>query len=752
MSKPQGHNWRILTQLAFFTLLLGAGIGLILASELLFFPRVSVEEGQAAAENIHAPQSITFVSAIRTEEVRKRALANVQEVYEPLDRQVGREQIRLAQQILDFVSAVRSDPYARPQNKQQALASIEQVNLSPRVISDTLQLADTEWGTVQQETRRVLAAVMRQEIKTGQEDAHRLTVRSEIDFELSEPQTAIVNEVASALIRANRVANPEATEAARQAALESVPPQTRSLIENQTIVRSGELVSAEDVEALDALGLLHPKVDWVTASGFLSLALVLAISTSVYLRYNEPELVRRPHHLLLLLLLLIAFVGLAKWGMGLAPPQPYLVPLAALGMLVTVLFNVRTGLVAQLLLGISVAFATNGQLEQVLYHLAGGLIGLFSLRRVKRISTFVWSGVYVMFANIVVVLTFVLLGGAVEPQPLGQRVLAAIVNGSFSAILTLGGYSLLGTLFNIMTTLQLLDLSRPTHPLLRQLLLKAPGTYHHSIMVGNMAEQAAEAIDADALLARVGAFYHDIGKTVRPYFFTENQMDTPNPHNLLDPETSAQIIRSHVTDGLELARKYRLPRAIHAFISEHHGTGPISYFYHKACQEYGKENVVCADYAHQGTPPQSKETTIVMLADNCEAAVRSVHPNDDDELKVLIRRLISKKVASGQLDNAPLTLHEIDQVATSFANTLQGVFHPRVSYPSESSNQDQEPPTSIPAEPSADQAMSALESESTLDPATIETRQQEAKRQEPALPQQGVPSHGGRPDPSRPPG
>ena len=255
------------------------------------------------------------------------------------------------------------------------------------------------------------------------------------------------------------------------------------------------------------------------------------------------------------------------------------------------------------MLAVAIAFAANGQLEPVLYHLAGGLVGLFSLRRIKRINTFVWAGVYVMFANIAVVLTFTLLGGAIEPQPLGQRVLAAVVNGAFSAILTLGGYSLLGTLFNIMTTLQLLDLSRPTHPLLRQLLLKAPGTYHHSIMVGNMAEQAAEVVDANALLARVGAFYHDIGKTVRPYFFTENQMDNPNPHDLLDPETSAQIIRSHVTDGLELARKHRLPRALHAFISEHHGTARISYFYHKACQEYGKENVVCADYEHQGTPP-----------------------------------------------------------------------------------------------------------------------------------------------------
>ena len=239
MSKTQPTNWRIRTQLAFFTLLLSAGLGLILAYELLFLPRVSIKEGQAAQQDIHAPQAITYVSEIETEEERRRALANVQEVYDPLDRQVGRDQIALAQQILDFVSAVRSDPYASPEIKQYALSSVEQAPLSPRVISDTLQLTDAEWGTVQQETRRVLAAVMRQEIKTGQEDTHRLAIRSEIDFELSEPQTAIVNEVASALIRANRAANPKATEAARQTALEAVSDQERSLLENQTIVRSG---------------------------------------------------------------------------------------------------------------------------------------------------------------------------------------------------------------------------------------------------------------------------------------------------------------------------------------------------------------------------------------------------------------------------------------------------------------------------------------------------------------------------------
>lgn len=675
-------EWHTRAQLVLFALLLTFGIGIILSLELIFMPRVSVQEGQAASEDIVTPFRTEFVSEIRTEEARRRAVANVKEVYNPLDRQVGRDQVLLAQQVLDFVGAVRADSYASPALQQRYLASIEGVPLSPQVISNTLQLLDAEWGIVQRETRRVLAEVMRDEIKTGQEDTQRLTVSRRIDLDLSAPQTEIVNEIASALVKANRVANPEATEAARQAALENVPPQVRVLEQNESILRSGEIVRAEDIEALRELGLLNPQIDWLMVGGVLVFAWVLSTATTVYVWHNERAMARRPLHLLLFLLLQTTFTLLAKWGVAQPYPIPFLIPLAALGMLVTVLLNERLGLISQVLLCLSVGYIANGQLDMILYHLAGGLVGVYALRQVSRINTFVWAGVYVTFANMVMIFTFSLLGGSLDTMRLGQSLLASALNGVLAAILTLGGYSLLGMAFNITTKLQLIDLARPTHPLMRELLLKAPGTYHHSIMVGNMAEQAAEVVNADALLARVGAFYHDIGKTVRPYFFSENQIEGPNPHDLLDPESSAQIIRSHTSDGLELARKYRLPRSISAFIAEHHGTSKIGYFYHKACQEYGSENVDCTAYQHMGPRPQTKETAIVMMADTCEATVRSVRPQDAKALEELIRSLISKMVANGQLDLAPLTLKEIDTIASSFVNTLQGVFHPRISYPS----------------------------------------------------------------------
>jgi putative nucleotidyltransferase with HDIG domain len=667
--------------LVLFALLLTAGVGFILASDLLFARRVSVVEGQAAGEDISAPRRIEFVSEILTEAERKRAVAAVRQVYNPLDRQVGREQISLALQILSFVDSVRSDSYASPAYQRFCLESIEPVALSQQVITDVLQLPEAEWQVVQLQTRQVLSSVMQDEISSGQEDAARREVRSLVDLELNESQTAIVDEIASALVKANRVYNPEATEAAQQAAYEGVALQRRLIKENQSIVRSGEIVTDLDIEALEELDLLTLEIDWLTVSGVFLFALLLAVSTSVFLWHSEATLLDRPHHLLLLLLMLLVFTLLTKWGLSLAPSQQYLLPLATLGMLVTVLFGPRLGAVAHGMLCLVVAYIADGELALLLYELAGGLVGLFALRQIKRINTFIWAGAYVMLANAVVVVAFSLLRG--EPLTLltGQLVLAGVINGAFSAVLSLGGYYLLGMMFNITTALQLMDLARPTHPLMRELLLKAPGTYHHSIMVGNMAEQAAEAVGANALLARVGAFYHDIGKTVRPYFFTENQMEGSNPHNLLDPGTSAQIIRSHTRDGLELARKYHLPRVIQAFIAEHHGTDKIGYFYHKAVQEYGEDQVAAEDYRHIGPTPQSKESAIVMLADSCEATVRSVHPQNAEELERLIHNIVGKKLSNGQLGDVPLTLQEISVVASSFVDTLQGVFHPRIRYP-----------------------------------------------------------------------
>jgi putative nucleotidyltransferase with HDIG domain len=260
---------------------------------------------------------------------------------------------------------------------------------------------------------------------------------------------------------------------------------------------------------------------------------------------------------------------------------------------------------------------------------------------------------------------------------------SGFLGGLVSAGLTLIFFFLIGNMTHIVTHIQLLELSRPTHPLLADLLRRAPGTYHHSLVVGNLAEQAAIRVGANAFLCRVGAYYHDVGKMARPYFFTENTPPGVSLHENLDPETSAQAIISHVTEGLRLAKKHRLPQVIHHFIAEHHGTELVSYFYHQAVQDAdGDESQVeRGRFCYPGPKPQTKETAILMLADASEATVRSVQPQSNDEIDSIVRKTIANRMKSGQFDECDMTMRDLEQVRIAFNEVLQGVSHPRVKYP-----------------------------------------------------------------------
>jgi hypothetical protein len=279
-----------------------------------------------------------------------------------------------------------------------------------------------------------------------------------------------------------------------------------------------------------------------------------------------------------------------------------------------------------------------------------------------------------------------------------------VANGVLSASLALIGLFLINNLLGITSSLQLLDLSQPTQPLLRQLLLRAPGTYHHSLMVSNLAEQAAECIGADPLLTRVGAYYHDVGKMMQPEFFAENQQPGTNGHDRLDPWISAEIIVGHVEEGLDLAQKYRLPREVRAFIAEHHGTTLVRSFYDQALRQSGDPTGVDeADFRYPGPKPGSKETAIVMLADCCEAAVRAERPATAEQVDQLVRCIIMDKVSTGQFDACDLTLHDLDQIRDTFCETLQSAFHARILYPEEQKTETDgtvPPPIALNSQPS----------------------------------------------------
>lgn len=682
MPDKQGAAWWVVLR----TFLAGLAFILIVSGILIFeflpVDRIILDEGDVSDSDIRAPREITYLSQILTEEAEDRAAAAVRDIYDPPDARVARQQLTKARQILDYMDSVRQDSYASPEQQRQWIEAVPDLSLPVATLDQILNLSEENWQAVQAEAMAVVDEAMREEIQESQLDQARRRVSTLVDLKLSEVQAGIVSELAKDLIKPNSFYNAEKTDEAKQLARESVTPASRTIVEGEIILRSGDIVTSLDVETLSALGLRQAEIEWQGIASTLIFVLLITFILGRYLARFKPEYWVRWPRLLLLFLLLILFILTAKLMVADQASRSYLLPAAALSMLLTVLLGPQLAITVTVLFSVLVGFMADGSFELAVYALVGGLIASLSLRRVERLNAFFWAGVYVALANLFVILSFHLPQQDYDTVQLLTLAGFSLINGGLSASLTVAGFYLLGTLFDITTSLQLMELSRPTHPLLRELLLKAPGTYHHSILVSNMAEEAARRVGADALLARVGAYYHDIGKITRPYFFVDNQIRGVNVHDRLDARTSAEIIISHVNDGLDLAKRYGLPSTVRDFISQHQGTTLTSYFYHKA-QEIEGEQVNEDDFRYPGPKPQTKETAIVMLADSCEAAVRAERPGSLDGIEELMRKVIDSKMWGGQLDECDLTLRDLDKIRAAFVKILQGVFHPRVKYPEE---------------------------------------------------------------------
>ena len=360
----------------------------------------------------------------------------------------------------------------------------------------------------------------------------------------------------------------------------------------------------------------------------------------------------------------------------------YLFPSASLAMLLSASLGPHVALVTSIYIGGVVGLMGDHSLELAISVAGGAMVAALASQRSDRPAALFRAAFFSVLVNIAVLVGFRLPQEQIDLMETIIQLVMVAGNAVLSSSIALGGLFLIGPLFDVVTTFRLVELSSPEHPLLQRLLREAPGTYHHTLLVANLAEQAAERIGADPLLTRVGAYYHDIGKVARPYFFIENQVKGLNPHERLDPYTSAEIITGHVRDGLDLARQYRLPSRVRAFIPEHHGTNRASFQYERAVELAGDPQLVNeSDFRHRGPKPQSKETALVMLADSSEAAVRARNPATPEELAAVVDSVFDRISAAGQLDECPLTLRELGIVQESFVSALKGVVHPRIQYP-----------------------------------------------------------------------
>lgn len=643
----------------------------------------SLEVGQVAPQDILAPEAITYPSEVLTEQRRESAARSVAPVYSRSDTSVARQQLEQLRAAMAYVTSVRSDSFASTSQKLNDLAALREVQLSPESANVLLSLSDSRWQAVQQEALRVLEEVMRGTIRPDRLQDVRNNVPSTVSLFMPEDQTTLVSELVVPFVVPNSDYSESLTEAAQQAARDAVEPVTRSFMSGERIVQRGQVLMEADIEALQQFGLAQPEPSWQDPVSAAGMALLFMAFVVIYFQ-RRPALLQNLRNLTVVTVLFLLFLFSSRLAIFNDGFIPYIFPLAAYGLVVAGMFGQEIALVTALPLAVLAAYGLSNSLELTIFYAITGLLGILALGRAWRMTSFFWAGGAIALSGVAVILIYRLPLPNMDYINLATLSATALFNGLASASLAVVIQYFLAQFLGMVTPMQLMEMIRPDHALLQTILREAPGTYQHSLQVANLAEQAAERVGADTLLTRVGALYHDAGKALNPIFFIENQVPGHlNPHDELDPQTSSSIIIRHVTDGLELARKHRLPERVTDFISEHHGTMITRYQYVKAVEAANgdEDGVDKEQFRYPGPRPQSRETAILMLADGVEARMRAERPKTDEDIYAIVKSTVDTRVAVGQLDDTDLTLKDLDVIIRSFIRTLRGVYHPRVQYP-----------------------------------------------------------------------
>ena len=652
--------------------------GILTAVALLLSPpaTVSYDVGTLADRTVKAPRSVAFVSETLTDAERERAVAAVPKVYTRNPAVVASSRDRLAHAVA-AIGRVRADTAQTREQRITSLTRLTEVAISPQLAPVIVEMTGAEWDAVSKEADNALRTLYQPGIRPEQLDGAKAAAATSLPPAWTDRQKAVGTELVRQVLDADVALDPIQTASAQQAARSAVQPVQVQVVAGEVVVRESTVVSELDVEKLRVLGLVNTGIDWPGAVGLTLWAVLIAAVLALFVERYATEAWNDDSKMILVALSLLTVTVGAR---VLTPGHTllvYFIPFAAVAMIITVLVGGRTALATQIAGALHVGILS-GQVELVAYVLVPALLGMAAVRRATTAREFAAGAGSVAIGNLGVVVAFSLVGQSTDPVGAAQLAVAALLSGAGSGLLAFAGMAIFGHLFRITTVFELRELSDPNHPLLRQLLLRTPGTYHHSLLVANLAERAAEVIGADPLIARVGAYYHDIGKMRNPSAFIENQTGT-NPHDDLDPMVSAGIVAAHVRDGLSLADRYHLPPMIRDMIPAHHGTSVVKYFYQLAQQR--DQNPDEAAFHYPGPRPRTKEATIVMLADGTEASVRSLAEKKPETIRAMVERIVGDRLTEGQLDECDLTLRDIQRIKDAFCELLLGVYHERIPYP-----------------------------------------------------------------------
>ncbi len=507
----------------------------------------------------------------------------------------------------------------------------------------------------------------------------------------------IVQELARFAIMPNKFLDTEATEEAKELAKQNTPPVV--IKEGDFIVKRGDQITPELYQLLSDSNLLQDKKHYWPQIGLLVLSLMMGTLLFVYLIQSGSIGGMKPKYSnaqLLMLWLIYVILTVLMQVVALIQTETmhyvgYLVPAALGAMLITLLMDMMLAVISTFAFTVLGSIILNTSSKFIFDFRIGffivviSLAAIFSIHRASQRSAILKAGIMVSIFGSLAVMTMLLVSEQLERAQFIYSISYAFASGLITAVLVIGLMPFFEITFGILSALKLVELSSPNHPLLRKLLTETPGTYHHSVMVGNLSEAAAESIGADGLLCRVGSFYHDIGKTKRPNYFIENQTNIENPHDTIDPKLSKSIITAHARDGVEMLKAHNIPKPIRDIAEQHHGTTSLKFFYFKAkkqAEEQGLEiDFTEEDYRYPGPKAQSKEAAVVGISDCVEAAVRSLHNPTVEQVEAMINKIIKSRLDDNQFNECDLTLKELDRIAQSLKESVIGIFHSRIEYP-----------------------------------------------------------------------
>lgn len=643
--------------------------------------KYDLKSGDIAQSDIKAPRET--IDEVASQEVLDEALKKVDKQYtqkSEVKTNVENQVKDLFQKIIELTSSQKDI-----KNKVKELTSYKNFSLSEHDATTLLSLNRDTLKNLQWEILDILNTVYETNIQDGNEEsllAAQQTANSEMDkLNLDSSYESIIRNIVLSKIEPNLFYDEEKT----NEKIEEVKKSTEKVIikKNQIIVKEGEPITEGQIQTLKELGIIGEGktgsllVLYILTAMFIGIILYLQYT---YVKKNHKAIYEDNKKLILICLLNVSYLVLAS---GVKYVSPYLIPMVCTPLLLSMLINHKVSLVLSsynvILLGALIEFDP----QIILLAFISTILSSTILRKMQQRNDIIYAtlGIGLLCG----ILNF-LIGNmvSINIKEVIINSLLTIVGVLISGVLTIGILPFIENTFDVVTTLKLLELSNPNSPLLRKLLMESPGTYHHSMLVANLAEMAAEEVGANPVVTRIGAYYHDVGKTSRPYFFKENQIGNENPHDKITAALSARIIISHVKDGVELAKEYKLPKVIQDIIAEHHGTTFVRYFYiTEKNNSDDPDSINEDDYKYPGPIPSTKESGIIMLADSVEAAVRSITEPTSEKIEQMVSNIIDGKIKDKQLNNCDLTFKDLDKIKECFLKALKGIYHQRIEYPTE---------------------------------------------------------------------